>query len=67
MVIFFNCVRRDTQANGGGGDHQMPSRRHQLQQLVATRRRQQQLSQTNVENGKLLSVLRRSKAGRHGQ
>ena len=45
----------------------MPSRRHQLQQLVATRRRQQQLPQTNVENGKLLSVLRRSKAGGHGQ
>ena len=45
----------------------MPSRCHQLQQLVATRRRQQQLPQTNVENGKLLSVLRRSKAGGHGQ
>ena len=45
----------------------MPSRRHQLQQLVATRRRQQQLPQTNVENGKLLSILRRSKAGGHGQ
>ena len=45
----------------------MPSRCHQLQQLVATRRRQQQLPQTNVENGKLLSVFRRSKAGGHGQ
>ena len=48
--------------------HYAPNNRgHVYNQSSVTQYRQQQLPQTNVENGKLLSVLRRSKAGRHGQ